>query len=267
MRVEKRREAKQNIGVTINNLLCKRPTGENVFRRAADKIFCTACNITLGPRKSILDTHIRSSNHCAYMRKRFKQTQIRDAIDDQSMNNLDIGLTLVEAFLSANIPLNKLSNPLLKSFLETYLPCKLVSITTMRSKYIDRLYGKLLSAVKSRIRGELNFYLFQISITIQYSKFYLRFRFIYFCKGKKCWISVDETLDGEGRHVAAVILRTLEEQSCRPYLLKIFDLKKTNGETIFHAVDDAIRVLGDAINRDDILVLLTDAAAYMILAG
>lgn len=148
-----RKQPKQNIGITIANLLGKRPAGENVFRRAGDKVFCTACNIAIGPRKSILDTHVKSSAHNAYKSKKQKQTQIHDALADQTMENSDIGLALVEAFLAANIPLHKLSNPLLKNFLETYLPCKLVSITTMRNKYIDRLYETLLSTVKERIRG------------------------------------------------------------------------------------------------------------------
>lgn len=80
-------------------------------------------------------------------------------------------------------------------------------------------------------------------------------------------MSVDETTDAEGRHVASVVLRTLEDESSPPYLLKSFDLARTNGVAIYHVVDDAIRILGDAVDRLDILVLLTDAAAYMLTAG
>lgn len=85
--------------------------------------------------------------------------------------------------------------------------------------------------------------------------------------GKKLWISVDETTDREGRKVAAVLLRTLEDNPSRPYMIQAFELDKTNGETIFHAVDDGIRLFGDAIRREDVLALLTDAAAYMKRAG
>lgn len=141
----------RSTGVSIANLLSKRPTGENIYRRAGDKIFCTTCNTTLVARKYILDRHINTALHVQNGRRRMKQTQLKD---NPSEAISDIGLALVEAFLSANIPLNKLNNPLLKSFLNTYLPCKVVSITTMRSKYIDRLYDTLLQAVQERIRGK-----------------------------------------------------------------------------------------------------------------
>lgn len=91
--------------------------------------------------------------------------------------------------------------------------------------------------------------------------------FIIISIGRKLWVSVDETTDVEGRHVGAVVVRTLEDQPSRPYLMQIVDLDRTNAVTIYHAVDDSIRLLGDAVRREDVLVMVTDAAAYMILAG
>lgn len=80
------------------------------------------------------------------------------------------------------------------------------------------------------------------------------------------WVSVDETYDQEGRHVAAVIVRALEENST-PYMMHTFDLKSTNSDTILRAVDDSLRILSDVIDREHVLVLLTDGAPYMCLAG
>lgn len=264
----------RSIGESISNILLRRPAGENVFRRAADKIFCTACNTTLVVRKSSLDLHLKTRVHKDSVNRHMKQTQIRDSFGRPNEDAAtDIGLELVEAFLAANIPLNKLSNPLLKAFLDTHLPCKTVGITTMRRKYIGQLYDKILSTVRDRLRGNHRSFVYlpilnwEIRLKKQQILIFNCFCLLLISLGKKLWVSVDETTDAEGRHVAAVLLRTMEESSSRPYLMQILELDKTNADTVFHAVDDFLRLLGDAVNRNDILALVTDAAAYMICAG
>lgn len=139
----------KSIGMSISNLLSKRPAGETFFRRAGDRVFCTACNSTIVPRKSSLDQHLKAVQHEKNVNRHMRQSQLRDTVQ-----TTDVGMALVEAFLAANIPLNKLSNPHLKSFLDDFLPCKIASISTMRSKYVGILYDKLLSAIKERLRGE-----------------------------------------------------------------------------------------------------------------
>lgn len=134
----------------MTNLLAKRPTGENVFRRAGDQVFCTACSSNLAPRKSVLDLHLKTKIHQENATKHLRQSQLRNT--DELSN---IGLELVEAFLAANIALHKLSNPKLRSFLDKYLPYHIVSISTMRNKYIDRLYNILLAKIKDDLRGNL----------------------------------------------------------------------------------------------------------------
>lgn len=79
-------------------------------------------------------------------------------------------------------------------------------------------------------------------------------------------VCVDETKDSAGRHVAAIIIRSMEESS-RPYLIHVVELDATNGETIRTAVDDGLKKLGEDCNREDVLVLLTDKAPYMKRAG
>lgn len=80
-------------------------------------------------------------------------------------------------------------------------------------------------------------------------------------------MSIDETKDKEGRHVAAVIVRDFEDPASPPYLIYTAQLEATNGDTIKIAVDDAIKKLGEGTDRHDILVLVTDAAKYMKRAG
>lgn len=81
------------------------------------------------------------------------------------------------------------------------------------------------------------------------------------------WISVDETTDAERRHVAAVVVRTLEDEPTRPYILTAVELSHTNARKVLEAVDDSIRMLGDAVTRNDVLAFVTDSAPYMIKCG
>lgn len=72
---------------------------------------------------------------------------------------------------------------------------------------------------------------------------------------------MDEATDSDGRHVAAVVMRSLEDGTSRPYLIDAVSA------TIKLTVDDCIRSLGDKCNRNDVLMLVTDAAPYMRKAG
>lgn len=137
---------------TLAKLLINRPPGENTFRRAGDKIFCSVCNSSLGTRKSILDAHIKTSIHIRNATRKSKQLQIRESLDASPRS--EIGLELVEAFLAANIALNKLSNPYLKRFLENYVSSGLAGISTMRKLYVNQLYQKLFVSIKERIIGK-----------------------------------------------------------------------------------------------------------------
>lgn len=80
-------------------------------------------------------------------------------------------------------------------------------------------------------------------------------------------LSIDETKDKDGRHVAAIIVRDFEEECSKPYLIYVVELSETNSTTIKLAVDDAIKKLGEGCDRNNLLVLVTDAAKYMIKAG
>lgn len=67
--------------------------------------------------------------------------------------------------------------------------------------------------------------------------------------GRKLWISIDETRDGMGRDVGAIVVRSLDQLG-KPHLLKIIDLEATTND-----------------ERADFLMFLTDGAKYMIKAG
>lgn len=67
--------------------------------------------------------------------------------------------------------------------------------------------------------------------------------------------------------MAAIIVRDFEEKCAKPYLIYVVELTETNSKTIKLAADDAIKKLGEGCDRNNLLVLVTDAAKYMLKAG
>lgn len=83
------------------------------------------------------------------------------------------------------------------------------------------------------------------------------------------WLAVDETTDANGRYVANVVVgKLVPEQPSQPHLIVCRVLEKTNSDTIARVVNSAMGVLWkDGVQHDRVLLLLTDAAAYMVKAG
>lgn len=83
------------------------------------------------------------------------------------------------------------------------------------------------------------------------------------------WISVDETTDVQGRQIANLIVGKLcENENTKPHLLASKLLERTNHCTISQFVNSSMRLLWSDENFEErILLLVTDAAAYMLKAG
>lgn len=147
-------------------------------------------------------------------------------------------MDLCEAFSAADIPICKLSNPILRSFLKKYTKEIIPEESTLRKHYVDKIYNSLIEKIKIDL------------------------------KNKYLWVSVDETIDIQGRFVANVIVGVLdqnEEESKKKFLINVVQLEKTNHETIARAFNDSIISL--ELDTNKILLFLTDAAPYMIKAA
>jgi len=70
---------------------------------------------------------------------------------------------LCQAFLSANIPLNKLSNDCFRNFLEKYTSKNIPVKSTLRKSYVAQCYKETMNIIKK------------------------------YCENQKLWISIDET--------------------------------------------------------------------------
>ncbi|KAF0701739.1 DUF659 domain-containing protein [Aphis craccivora] len=84
-------------------------------------------------------------------------------------------------------------------------------------------------------------------------------------KGKKIWVSIDETTDATGRYIANVVIGTLEiDKPGKIFLLSCDVLEKANHSTNSNLFDKALFSLWPSgIQHDDVLLFVTDAAPYM----
>lgn len=146
---------------------------------------------------------------------------------------------LTEAFLASNIPLHKLHNPTLRKFLEKYMDRQIPHPETLRQGYVDQVYNSVLESIREDIADN----------------------FVYFI--------VDEATDACGSAVANFIIGALNSDSAsNSYLLASKVLDKTNHETIVNFVIDCFNVLWPGKDASDkVLLMLSDAAAYMLKAG
>ncbi|KAJ4434984.1 hypothetical protein ANN_23556 [Periplaneta americana] len=82
---------------------------------------------------------------------------------------------MCDAFIASNIPLNKLENAKLRGFSEKYTGRQIPKEVTLRKKYVQHAYEKCLREVKCKLQNE------------------------------KIWVSIDESMDSVGCHVANVV--------------------------------------------------------------
>lgn len=146
---------------------------------------------------------------------------------------------LCEAFVSADIPLNKLSAVKLSHFLEGYTGYTVPNQSTLRKYYVPDIYQNTLASLQRKAAG------------------------------KKLWVSLDETTDAEQRYVACFVFGILgvEDEQGKCYLGNVAELQSVNHSTVAAFFNDSIRIIWpEQTLYDNILVATTDAAPYMIKA-
>ncbi|KAB0803224.1 hypothetical protein PPYR_00194 [Photinus pyralis] len=142
--------------------------------------------------------------------------------------------------MSANVPLNKLSNPQFKSFLEKYCKKSVPDQSTLRKRYVSECYTETMNNIRQTVQN----------------------RFLFFV--------VDETTDVCGRYIANLMVGVLGESSSnKSFLISCKHIEKTNNETISRFIVEGLSnlFLPKAVPHDKIVLMLSDAAPYMIKAA
>ena len=169
-----------------------------------------------------------------FNKTRDRQTMLTEAPRDSN----DFGLELCETFMAADIPLEKLNNPALRSFLQKLAKKEIPSVTTLRRRHVDAAYTN----TRKKILSDL--------------------------ASSPIWIGVDETTDFTGRYIAHLIVGALREEPSTPHLVASKVLAAGNNTTITNFVNDSLHALWpEKLVKENVLLLLTDSVNYMKKSG
>jgi Protein of unknown function (DUF 659) len=214
--------------------------GGDIFSTDGTILYCKVCEVRVSAEKKFtIQQHVASNKHIVGVQKKNdKKTSCLQTLITTSSNSC-FNSDLCKAFLSANIPLNKLSQPTFRKFLEKYTNKSIPDQSTLRKTYVHECYEDTLCEIRT------------------------------YASNKKIWISIDETTDTMGRYIANTVIGTLE--LCHPgkdFLLDSTVLEKANSGTIVRCFEQSLSLLWPGgIQRENVLLFLSDAAPYMVKAG
>ncbi|KAF0706537.1 CGG triplet repeat-binding protein 1, partial [Aphis craccivora] len=201
--------------------------GADIFSTDVTILYCKVCEVRVSEKSK----QFSIQQHVA------KTSSLQTLISTSS--NLSFNSDLCKTLLSANIPLNKLSKPIVHKFLEKYTNKSIPDQSTLRKTYVHKCYEDTLCEIRT------------------------------YTSNKNIWISIDETTDTMGRYIANTIIGTLElGHPGKVFLLDSTVLEKTNSGTIVRLFEQSLSLLWPGgIQRENVLLFLSDAAPYMVKAG
>jgi len=140
--------------------------------------------------------------------------------------------------VSSNIPLHKVEAASFRKFLEKYTTHSTPTESTLRKNYLASCYEDTINKIRNSV-------------------------------GKnKIWVSIDETSDVDGRFVANVVGTLKHGEPGEIFLLACEVLERVNNSSITVVFDNAMKVLWpDKVERDNVLLFVSDAAPHMIKAA
>lgn len=229
---------KRSISVVLRQFVKDFPD----FTSDGKLLFCKYCEVPVAASKKFQVTqHIGTAKHQSLKKKHSVQKHqilITTAFSPGPKHS-KFNEDLCKAFISADIPLNKLSNPVLKGFLEQYTKQSIPHESTLRKNYVSDLYNVTLDMLRGK------------------------------AKDNGIWVSLDETSDVEQRCVVNFVFGVLgvQEERDKSYLLTLKVLDRVNHSTIAAFFNDCLNLLWpDGILYDRVLLAVTDAAPYMCKA-
>lgn len=142
--------------------------------------------------------------------------------------------------MAANIPLNKLTNPHLKDFLQKHSKFNTPDESTIRKNVIEKVFTSTTDKIKKDIGDN----------------------YVY--------IIVNETTDACGRYIANLMIGKLsDEEPGKAYLIAAKELEKINNLTVTRFIQETLTNfwLPNPVPTEKILILLSDAASNMLKVG
>jgi len=226
--------------------LIKKAVGNNKDLKIDGKaIVCMVCEEQIkSDRQHIsgrVKEHIGSQKH--HKNQELKGRNLNQSLISESLrraqnrksNENEFHLDLAKAFIEANIPLYKLSNPSIKNLFEKFMRRSIPDESTLRKSCINTLYINVIDKIKSKIGNNFVFFI------------------------------IDETTDACNRYVLNIMVGSLNGSPDRPILLYTTFLEKTNYSTVSQAFNNACLILWpNGIQYDRVLLVVSDQAKYML---
>jgi len=211
----------------------------------SDDCFCVYCEKAfVGAQKSQLVQHMKGERHKANQELKKKRTASQATLEQivaggkRQSRAENFSTELCEAFLAAGIPIWKLENPVLRQFLEKTASLTVPHESTLRKKYMDKCYDKILEEMKADFStGNL-------------------------------WVSADCSKDAQFREVANIIIGKLHhEKFSPPYLVTVDYLEKADADTMARIINHTLCKIDPNLDSSRVKILLSDAAPYMVKCG
>ncbi|XP_025407451.1 CGG triplet repeat-binding protein 1-like [Sipha flava] len=125
--------------------------GSDTFSHDSSILFCKYCEIKVNCEKKFNVTqHLKTDKHTKAVKRKQEESVIsQQKFLTHSSKKSCFNKDLCQALLSANIPLNKLSNNRFRSFLSTYTGKEIPMESTLRQGYVHVIYIETKEKIKS----------------------------------------------------------------------------------------------------------------------
>lgn len=200
------------------------------------------CKVCMKPvnseKKYFVQQHVSGAGHKALVAKNVgeKSVCLLTNFVSLSKRESEYHLDLCQMLVETGIPLYKVEHPSFRSFMEKHSKHPVVPReSTLRQGYLKKVYDAVVDEIRKAV-GE-----------------------------HPIWITVDETTDVTGRHIANVVVGVLNaDQPTTPFLLSSEVIEKVDSSTVAQVFTVALGVLWpNGICHRKVLLFLTDAARYM----
>ena len=229
--------------LTTYNALVKFVKSNPCFEINNDRLFCNVCNIayTYNANEGVRDLkrHITTECHKRAINTNKMQSRLQLTKKNESYI-YEFHTELLDAFVSANIPLHKLENSALRGFIEKYTGVNIKSISHFRDNLVEKRYLHQKEKIFEILRS---------------GPIYLIF---------------DETTDSKGRYIFNVLAGLCSSDKRKtPFLVKTIEIITVNAATVNSELISLLScIYGNDMDRlYNVKMVLSDGAPYAKKAG
>lgn len=199
-------------------------------------LMCSLCSKEVNhSRLTLVKQHLQTAKHVELVARAREKKDRQQFLFEDDEKQSTFAAELANVFVACDIPLHKSRHPKLTKFLEKHtsehIPCE----TKLRQQ-IPKLFEDLMSSIREQVKNQF------------------------------LWLSIDETVDSAKRCVVNVVVGILGADH-KKFLLRSEILTEVNHSAIVRLFARSMDGLGAGFEKNNVLMLLSDAAPYMVASG